>query len=164
MATVYLGLGSNLGDRRHNISKALDLLSKALRLHKISSIYETEPVGFSNQPKFLNAVCEMKTNLSPLQLLTFIKGIETKSGRKPSFKNAPRIIDIDILLYNNKIVNTPVLTIPHPALVERAFVLIPLAEIRPELKHPKEKKPVSELLDAVSGKEGVQPWVPYGGI
>lgn len=163
MTIVYLGLGSNLGDRSENMRQALGLLGHFARLLKVSSIYETEPVGFLDQPKFLNAVCQVETRLRPLQLLVLIKGIEAKMGRRPSFRNAPRPIDIDILLYNNLIVDTPALVIPHPRLVERAFVLVPLAEICPELRHPVEGKRVIDLVGRVGGWEGVRPWQSSGG-
>jgi 2-amino-4-hydroxy-6-hydroxymethyldihydropteridine diphosphokinase len=162
MAFVYLGLGSNLGDRIQNIHSALDLLSRYTSLLRVSSIYETEPVGFLDQPKFLNAACQIKTSLCPFQLLVLTKGIEVSLGRKPGFRNAPRTVDIDILFYDNLMVNTRALTIPHPRLTERAFVLAPLAEICPEMVHPTHGKSIMELFRGVEKKEGVRIWIASG--
>ncbi len=130
---VYLGLGSNMGDRRNNLNRARDYLSQRLRVEKVSSVYETEPVGNIEQPRFLNLVCEVYTNLAPMELLSLAKGIEQKLGRVPGKSDEPRPIDIDILFYDDQIIETPELVIPHPGLTERAFVLVPLAEIAPEL-------------------------------
>lgn len=148
--TVYLGLGSNLGDRHQNLRRALRLLSEKMTIQMVSSIYETEPIGFSDQPVFLNAVCKATTSLSPEGLLLAAKEIEQEIGRTPTFQNGPRLIDIDILLYDNRIISTPDLEIPHPRMSERAFVLAPLAEIAPDLVHPIKGKRVSELIEAVS--------------
>lgn len=156
MATVYLCLGSNLGDRRKNLAQALDLLSEQVRVEKVSSLYHTEPIGYTEQPDFLNAVCRGSTELKPSQLLSFAKKIETAMGRVPSFKNAPRLIDIDILIYDGEIIESPALTIPHPRLAERAFVLVPFAEIEPELRHPITGKTVMEMLNELSTTAGVQ--------
>ena len=158
MITVYLGLGSNLGNRRDNLDRALDFLSQRLRIGKVSSIYDTEPVGNINQPRFLNLVCQAYTTLSPIELLALVKGIENKLGRVPSKSNAPRPIDIDILFYGDQVIETPELIVPHPRLAERAFVLIPLAEIAPELVHPVSGKTIEELKRGVSGVQGVFEW------
>lgn len=163
MASVYLGLGTNVGDRGENVRQALDLLGRFMKLLKVSSIYETEPVGFLDQPKFLNAVCQIETGLRPFQLLVLIKGIEAKMGRKPSFPNAPRPIDIDILFYDNLTFDNSTLVIPHPRLAERAFVLVPLAEICPQLRHPVGRKRVSDLLERVGSREEVRLWQSSGG-
>jgi len=128
MVTAYLSLGSNLGDRHYNLDRALDYLSQKLRLEKVSSIYDTEPVGNTKQPRFLNLVCQVSTGLEPMALLTIAKGIESKLGRLPHTSGEPRPIDIDILFYDDQVIETPKLVIPHPRLTERAFVLIPLAE------------------------------------
>ena len=157
MATAYLCLGSNLGDREKNLSQALSLLSHEINLEKVSSIYETEPVGYKEQPFFLNLVCRVTTSLNPGELLHLAKTMETRMGRVPGKQtNSPRTIDIDILFYNNKIIKTPDLTIPHPRLVGRAFVLIPLAEIAPELIHPELGKSIAELASNIKGHNGVQ--------
>ncbi|MFC2072527.1 2-amino-4-hydroxy-6-hydroxymethyldihydropteridine diphosphokinase [Chloroflexota bacterium] len=155
---AYLGLGSNIGNRQGNLDKALDLLSQRLRVGQVSSIYDTEPVGNTNQPRFLNLVCQVHTRLAPLELLALAKGIELKLGRAPGTSNAPRPIDIDILFYGNQVIETPELVIPHPKLKERAFVLIPLAEIAPDLVHPVSGKTIRELLQEVSETQGVLKW------
>lgn len=150
---VYLGLGSNLGDRRQNLKKALEYLSQRLRITNKSSVYQTEPIGNTHQPEFINMVLEAKTMLKPNDLLLLIKGIERKMGRQPGGHNAPRIIDIDILLYGDEKLVSPSLTVPHPHLTQRAFVLVPLNEIAPELKLPHSSKTISRLLTEVK-KEG----------
>lgn len=133
---VYLSLGSNLGDRSGNLSRGLERLSEFGNIDKISHRYETEPVGYLDQPDFLNLVCSFTTELEPAELLRRIKLVEREMGREESFRNAPRPIDIDILLYDDIVLDTPYLTIPHPRMSERAFVLVPLAEIAPDLVHP----------------------------
>ena len=156
---TYLGLGSNLGDRENNIARALDCLSEKMRLERVSSLYDTKPVGFAEQPRFLNAVCQVSTELLPHELLVLAKAIEKKLGRQPSpFPNAPRIIDIDILLYGNQTVKTLSLTIPHPRLLERAFVLVPLAEIAGDVIVPNCGQSTSQLAAVAAGKDGVILW------
>jgi len=146
---VYLALGSNLGDRRSNLAAALQQLREKVELHTISSVYETEPVGYLDQPRFLNMVCCGKTELSAQELLKEVKTIEVTIGRQPSFRNGPRPIDIDILLYDNLQLEQDTLTIPHPRMHERAFVLVPLAEISPSEIDPVSGKTIRELADAL---------------
>lgn len=153
--SVYLSLGSNLGDRQKNLDMALDYLAQRLRLEKVSSVYDTAPMENVDQPHFLNLVCHGYTRLPPAALLNLIKGIEGKLGRLPNSHNLPRTIDIDILFYGDQVIDTPELTIPHPKLTERAFVLIPLAEIAPDLVCPKPRKSAKDLLNKVGGKAGV---------
>ncbi len=153
---VYLGLGSNLGDRQANLARALKLLGERLHIELVSSLYETEPVDYIEQPLFLNAICRAQTELGPMQLLSLVKGIEASLGRVPSFPNAPRPIDIDIIFYGDLIMETPELTIPHPRLEERAFVLIPLLEVAPDLRHPVSGEHIKDLAARVGGREGVK--------
>ena len=151
---VYLGLGSNVGDRQQNLDKALDFLSQRLRMGEISSIYDTEPVGNADQPHFLNLACQAYTRLEPMGLLALAKGIESKLGRVGK-SGAPRTIDIDILLYGEQVIETPELVIPHPKMTERAFVLVPLDEIAHDLVHPVSGKTIRELLKEITEKQGV---------
>ncbi|HLZ63478.1 MAG TPA: 2-amino-4-hydroxy-6-hydroxymethyldihydropteridine diphosphokinase [Ktedonosporobacter sp.] len=148
--TVYLALGSNLGNRHEHLLTALEQLRAIVALQAISSIYETEPVGYLDQPHFLNLVCAGKTRLSPQELLQASKGIEATLGRQPSFRNAPRPIDIDILLYDDVQIQQANLVVPHPRMKERAFVLVPLAEIAPEYVIPGSEQTVQELANAIS--------------
>jgi 2-amino-4-hydroxy-6-hydroxymethyldihydropteridine diphosphokinase len=154
LATVYLGLGSNMGDRQENLDKALELLSQRMQMGKLSSVYDTEPVGNTNQPRFLNMACQAFTRLEPKGLLALAKGIESKLGRYGK-SNEPRPIDIDILLYDDRVLATPELVIPHPRMAERAFVLVPLSEIAPDLVHPTIGKKIKELLKDIKEVQGV---------
>ena len=152
---VYLSLGSNLGDRRANLKKALSLLGDSVDIASVSSVYDTKPVGVGEQPRFLNLMCRVNTNIGPLQLLSLIKGIESSMGRDLKLKNAPRIIDIDIIFYGDTIMESPELIIPHPRMLERAFVLIPFAEIAPEIVHPVSGERIDELASRVEDRDGV---------
>ncbi len=152
--TAYLSLGSNLGNRQANLDMALKLLSERMRMGKVSSIYDTEPMGNTNQPRFLNLACEVFTHLTPEGLLALSKGIERKMGRY-SRSGEPRIIDIDIILYGDQVVDTRDLVIPHPKMAERSFVLVPLAEIAPDIVHPVLKKTIKELDHAIKETQGV---------
>jgi len=134
MAKCFLGIGSNLGDRRKNIKQALKLLREAkIKILKKSRIIETAPVGGPKQGKFLNAVLEIETKSEPPKLLKTLKAIENKLGRQKTVRNGPRIIDLDILLYEDKVIKSRQLTIPHPRMHERSFVINPLKEIAPEI-------------------------------
>jgi 2-amino-4-hydroxy-6-hydroxymethyldihydropteridine diphosphokinase len=146
---VYFGLGSNLGNRKSNLGEAIRQIGEFAVIKKTSSIYETEPWGLKDQPKFLNQVILVESTLGPNELLSLVKNIETKMGRKKSVHFGPRLIDVDILFYDNYMINTPELTIPHPHLIERAFVLVPLDEIAPKLIHPQVQKTIKELLQGV---------------
>jgi 2-amino-4-hydroxy-6-hydroxymethyldihydropteridine diphosphokinase len=150
LKTIYLGLGSNLGDRRANLTQAIDLLD--LRITRRSLIYETEPRDLPQQPWFLNQVMEAETDLFPRQLLSHTKKIEREMGRKRTVAKGPRVIDIDILLYGNAIVRAPGLEIPHPRMIERRFVLEPLAELAPDLRHPVTRQTVREMLARVTAQ------------
>jgi len=160
MPVVYLGLGSNLGDREANIAEALRRLGEKVHIETMSSLYETEPVGVREQPWFLNAVCEGDTGLSPFELLSFVKGIERSMGRKPSVRWGPRLIDIDILFYDELVHHDEELTIPHPRIQERRFVLVPLAEIAPGLVHPVLGLSVKQMLERLSDSSKVRLWGP----
>jgi 2-amino-4-hydroxy-6-hydroxymethyldihydropteridine diphosphokinase len=153
--TVYLALGSNLGERRENLAAAIQRLGEAVEIDALSSIYETEPVGYLDQPQFLNMVCRGTTRLSPTDLLHSTQKIESTLGRQPTFRNGPRPIDIDILLYDDLHIEQEDLTLPHPRMAERAFVLAPLAVIAPQLVHPTSGKTIQQLLVTVS-QEGIE--------
>jgi 2-amino-4-hydroxy-6-hydroxymethyldihydropteridine diphosphokinase len=146
---VYLSLGSNVGDRAAHLNRAIDRMGALGKVMAVSSFYETEPVEFAAQPWFLNCAVELDTEKMPKQLLAAILDIEKEMGRRRVQKKGPRTLDIDILLFRNAIIQTKGLTIPHPAMHERRFVLEPLAEIAPEERHPVFKRTVRELRDAL---------------
>jgi 2-amino-4-hydroxy-6-hydroxymethyldihydropteridine diphosphokinase len=153
LKTIYLGLGSNLGDRRANLAQAVKRLEAPdLRVKRASSIYETEPRDVPQQPWFLNQVVEADTDLFPKQLLSRIQKIEREMGRKRIVSKGPRVIDIDILLFGDSVLATPELEIPHPRMIERRFVLEPLAELAPDLRDPVTGRTVRELLAPVAGQ------------
>ena len=152
---VYIGIGSNLGDRMANIVKGIELLGAKITIDQISSVYETAPVGFDNQPFFLNCVFRGTTKLSPQALLTFLKQIEALVGRTETFRGGPRVFDADLLFYGTTVFESSSLTIPHSGLPDRAFVLIPLCEIACDLIHPGLGKTAFELLEAIKGTDGV---------
>lgn len=155
---IYLGLGSNLGDRLANLGAAAAALPTAVEVLRQSPIYETEPWGYADQPAFLNCVIEAQTLLEPPALLAYLKQIEASLGRTPTFRYGPRCIDLDILFYDDLILETAGLTIPHPRLHERAFVLAPLADLAANLRHPVLGKRVEDLLSEVN-QRGVKLYV-----
>ena len=157
MSTVYIGFGSNIGDRLAHIQKALETLSKTegITLQKISSIYTTDPVGYEAQAQFLNGVAAIQTSLSPLSLLHTLKDIETAIGRKHRIRWGPREIDLDILIYGDLCVHTEKLVIPHPEMHLRGFVLVPLAEIASDVVHPIFQATVQTLLERLEGDKSV---------
>lgn len=161
MSTVFLGLGANLGDRCQNFKKAFQLLEKnpANKIKRMSSIYETEPIGVEEQPLFLNAVAEVETSLSPRQFLKFILEIENILGRTRETRYSPREIDLDILFFDDLIISEDDLVVPHPLISERAFVLVPLAELAPDFIHPVFKISLAELKEKVRAKEKVRPYL-----
>ena len=133
---MYLGLGANLGDKRATFTRVLRRLSDVLRIDAVSSVYATEPVGYADQPEFWNMAIRGTTTLAPADLLREVKQIEREAGRAPTFPNGPRVIDIDILIYGTEVIDSPPLVIPHPRMMQRAFVLRPLVELDSELVHP----------------------------
>jgi 2-amino-4-hydroxy-6-hydroxymethyldihydropteridine diphosphokinase len=153
---VYLSLGSNIGDRGANLNAALTRLETLGQLVAVSSFYETEPVELTDQPWFLNCAVKLDTEKMPKQLLGAILDLEREMGRQRRQKKGPRTIDVDILLFGTSIVETQGLTIPHPALHQRRFVLEPLAEIAPELRHPVFKRTIRELRDALPPGQAVR--------
>lgn len=155
--TVYLSLGSNLGDREKNLLAAISALADAkVRVTRVSSFYETEPVDLREQPWFLNCAVEAATELPPLELLRVLRGIESQMGNKKIVPKGPRLIDLDILLYGNESIDTPELQVPHPRMLQRRFVLVPLAEIAPNLKHPQWKGTATELAAKVRDSSEVR--------
>ena len=153
---AHLSLGSNVGDREQNLREAIHRLQALGRITEVSSFYETEPVEFAEQPWFVNCAVALETSQSASQLMTGVLEIERDIGRQRVQKKGPRIIDIDILLFGDEIVNTPDLTIPHPSMAGRRFVLEPLAEIASQARHPVRKKTIGELLRALPAGQTVR--------
>ncbi len=156
-ARSYLALGSNLGDRHGNLIAAIDRLRARVRLNDLSAVYETEPWGVVDQPRFLNAACAIETDLPPRDLLALLKSIEIDLGREPTVRYGPRAIDLDLLLYGEAVIDEPDLVVPHPRLAERAFVLLPLSDIAPDTIHPILHLSIRELLARVD-TTGVAKW------
>ena len=153
---AYVALGSNLGVRADYLRRALDALGeRAGPVTAVSSAYETDPAGITDQPVFLNAVCSLETGLGPGRLLETLLEIESDQGRVRTVKDAPRTLDLDLLLYEDRVIDEPGLQVPHPRMGERAFVLVPLAEIAPGLVHPVSRLTVREMLARLSGPLGV---------
>jgi 2-amino-4-hydroxy-6-hydroxymethyldihydropteridine diphosphokinase len=154
MKRAYLGLGTNLGDRAANLVRAAELLASNPRLSLVRSspVYETEPRDVLDQPWFLNSVLEVDTSLFPMQLLGHAAAVEREMGRVRRGDKGPRVIDIDVLLYGNFAVRSPRLEIPHPRMLERRFVLAPLADLAPDLRHPLTRRPIREHLAQVQGQ------------
>ena len=152
---VFIGLGSNLGNREGHLAGAVERFSGKLKVINSSGIYETDPWGFEDQPNFLNLAVEVQTDLEPDELLVFLKGIENEMGREETFRYGPRCIDLDILLFDDLVYTSKALTIPHPAMEVRTFVLVPLKEIAPDQIHPVLQKSITELADRI-GSRGVK--------
>jgi 2-amino-4-hydroxy-6-hydroxymethyldihydropteridine diphosphokinase len=161
MPEAYLGLGSNLGDREGYLQEAVRLLTaRGARVNRLSPLYETEPWGVTDQPRFLNACCQIITGWGPLALLGLLKRIEQELGRVPTIRYGPRVLDLDILFYDDRQIATPRLEIPHPGVVERATVLVPLADIAPHLHHPTTGRTVREHLRDLGPTSDVAPYPP----
>lgn len=148
--SIYLSLGSNLEDRLDNLQRALQKLRQFVHIQRVSSVYETEPVGYLDQPYFFNIVCSGDTHLTAQELLVQAKAIEKRQGRQETIRNGPRPIDIDILLYDTCVYEDQYLTLPHPRMMERAFVLIPLVEISPDVIEPRSGRTARELLQTIT--------------
>ena len=156
MNDVYIGIGSNLGNKEENIEKAIDLIKEKCKILKVSSLFETEPMYYKNQDWFLNCAIKIETKLNPQELLAFLQSIEKILGRVMTIKNGPRTIDLDILFYSDEVIKTNNLTIPHPRLHKRLFVLEPLKEICPEFVHPILKKSISKLCSVANNPRFVK--------
>ena len=162
---AYLSIGSNIGDRLKTFQKAIQMLEayNGIRVEKLSSIYETDPVGYTNQACFLNAVIKISTTLNPEELLQTCLFIESKLGRKREIRWGPRTLDLDILLYNQENIETESLIVPHPRMQERAFVITPLMELDPGIKLPNVNAALDDILNQIPDKEGVRLWKQKNG-
>ncbi|MCX8044460.1 MAG: 2-amino-4-hydroxy-6-hydroxymethyldihydropteridine diphosphokinase [Desulfobacterota bacterium] len=161
---VYIGIGTNVGNRSEYLTTAIRELNAVVNIHACSSVYETEPLGYTNQPWFLNMVVKAYTDKAPHRLLRELKAIELSMGRKPTLPNGPRCIDLDLLLFDDILLHDKDLTLPHPRIPERKFVLVPLCEIASDVVHPELRKTFRELLSALSNGAQVRLWahkLPY---
>ncbi|WP_419954807.1 2-amino-4-hydroxy-6-hydroxymethyldihydropteridine diphosphokinase [Neobacillus niacini] len=158
--TAFIALGSNIGDRYDYLSKAVERLvsHSKIQLVNTSSVYETDPVGYEEQDLFLNMVMEIQTDLSAFELLDFCLKVELELGRKREIMWGPRTVDLDILLYNQENIKSEKLMIPHPRMLERNFVMIPLSEINPNITIPNTEKPLEVWIEELANKEGVRVW------
>jgi len=143
--TAYISLGTNLGDRPGNLRTAVSTLSKSLEVRRLSPVYETPPWGYQDQPPFLNQVLEAGTSLPPLELLAYLKGVEKQMGRVETVRNGPRLIDLDIIFYDDLVLDAPGLVLPHPRLEGRGFVLLPLADLAADFRHPASGETVRQM-------------------
>jgi 2-amino-4-hydroxy-6-hydroxymethyldihydropteridine diphosphokinase len=163
MTGVFIGLGSNVGDREANLNRAIQLISQGFPVLENSSLYQTEPEGCKDQTDFLNSVAHCDTDASAGEVLKILSGIEILMGRERPFRDAPRTIDLDLLFFGEAIINQPGLEVPHPRLHLRAFVLVPMAEIAPDFVHPVLHKSINELLAGLTPGYRVEKWVPDKG-
>lgn len=143
---VYIGAGTNVGDRRANLAGALDAVARLGTIDAVSNVYESEPVGYADQPVFWNLVVRLRTALEPFDLRAALEAAERRLGRRPTFPNGPRVIDLDLLLYGDRRIDTGELEVPHPRMMRRAFVLRPLSELAPELHHPVTGERIADRL------------------
>ena len=156
MAKVYIGLGSNLANKERNITRAINLIGKKSKILRKSSLYKTDPIGFADQDWFLNCVIKIGTDMLPEGLFSFLKSIEKKLKRENLIKNGPRTIDLDILFYEDKVIKSKNLIIPHPRMHKRLFVLRPFAEISPDFVHPTKKKNIKQLIQKIKSRKKVE--------
>jgi 2-amino-4-hydroxy-6-hydroxymethyldihydropteridine diphosphokinase len=161
MSAIYIGLGANLGNRRDNLATALSLLEPLVRVEAVSALYESPPQAPAPPPSYLNAACRIDTDLPPLALFRHLKRIEWNMGRRSGERWAPRVIDLDLLIYDDRVLHSPDLQVPHERLVERAFVLQPLLDLDPALVHPASREPLLHIFQR-TGRDGLQQVAPIG--